>query len=198
MRRIHLILPGILLGMILLATTGCQSDRPGFDSVIVTKNYVHSRMLAELIQSKNRQPIILLPTGEENDRIYAMDSFGRAKALPAKQFLPVVEQLSPKAVIFLGNEKYASPEFQKEIVGLYPVVVIANSKFDKVAAGAGAVMRLNDLEDQYERLSARISSRGQIKPPPTSLWDDLQVPGEDDSDEGSSTIPPPLPAGGKK
>ena len=71
-------------------------------TVIITSNYVHPRMLAELIQYKTSQPILLLPTGDEK-QLFALGSKGESRTLTKDQYLDWIDLVNPSAVIFIGG-----------------------------------------------------------------------------------------------
>jgi hypothetical protein len=148
---------------------------PEYTTVIVTKNYIKSVMLAELIQHETGQPILLLPTGGEGESIYAMGPGGQAGKFDRAKFLDVLEILSPKTVVFLGDERFAPKEYQDLARKLYPVCVLDAPDFDKVAEAAGAVMQLEDLADSYKDMIKQFDSKGNIKAPPRVLWEELSA-----------------------
>ncbi len=165
-------------------TNWVMGRKPGYTTVMVTSNYVEAVLLAELIQSKTKQPIILLPTGKESDKIYALNNMGMGAEFSKSKFTDVLERLSPKTVLFLGSEKYAPKEFKDKAEKIFPIAVIEGDDFKKVAEAAGAVMRMKKLGPTYAKMAAKISSKGKVKPDPDSIWSDIAI-----IEEGATTDP---------
>ena len=126
------------------------------DFLIVTSNYIKSRMLAELIQHHTKQPILLLPTGEEQDTMYAMRADGHSIKFNEKHYLDFVSSLNPSTVLFLGDERYAPERYQKIAQKLKPTTVVSHPEWDKVAEGVGGLFQLDKLKPQYDSMLAQL------------------------------------------
>ncbi len=147
--------------------------KEGYHTVVVTSNYIKSVLLAELIQNKNKQPIILLPTGKESDKVYALNAKGQGAEFSKAKFSDVIERLNPKVVIFLGDEQFAPKSYIDQAKKLFPTVIISQKDFDKVAVAAGIIMRQKKLAATYDKMLKQIDSKGKVKRDPNSVWGDL-------------------------
>ena len=66
--------------------------------LIVTGNYVQSRVLAEVIQYATKQPILLLPTGNEKDIMYFLGPKMEALEIEETDYVQLIDFLQPKKV----------------------------------------------------------------------------------------------------
>ncbi len=138
------------------------------DILIVTTNYVKSKLLADLIQYETNQPILLLPTGSEKDKMFFLLPTHESDEMNEKDFLRFIDFLQPKNVLFLGDERYAPTQYIDRIKDVAGTWLIPGSNWELIARAAGDMLRLRNLELNYLILLNQLDSKGQIKPPPTT------------------------------
>ncbi len=141
-----------------------------YHTVVVTSNYLESRLLAELIQNETSQPVILLPTGAEQ-KIYLLGTRkNQNRVMSKEEFRKTVEILNPKTVLFLGSERYAAETYKEQIRPVYPVTVVEHDDFVRVADAVGTMMKEKGIPKHYRKMLAKINSDGKVKPEPHTIW----------------------------
>jgi len=133
-------------------------------TLIVTGNFVKSRMLAELIQFRTNQPILLLPTGNEEGTMYFLGPELQAYELEPANFKDFVAFLQPKKVLFLGDKNYAPPEFIDELGEVATTWVVNSGDWEQIAFSVEEVMRIRKLTFDYLVLLKQLEERDRPKP----------------------------------
>jgi hypothetical protein len=134
------------------------------DTLIVTSNYLHSRLLAELIQRRTKQPVLILPTGEESNSIYILNADAKQPVMELKssEYQEFVELLHPRTVVFLGNETYAPQQYVDQVKEGLVVSVFRHDDWNKIAESVGQLLKLRGLPDQYQELLSKYDHRGRV------------------------------------
>ncbi len=135
------------------------------DFLIVTTNHIKSKLLADLIQYETGQPILLLPTGSEKDKMYFLLPTHESDEVSEKDFVRFIDFLQPKNVLFLGDEKYAPNHYIDSIKDVAGTWLIPGSNWEVIAFSAGDMLRLRNLGLDFLVLLNQLDSNGQIKPP---------------------------------
>ena len=128
-------------------------------TLIVTGNYATSRLLAELIQKTNKQPILLVPADNSN-KIYFMPPPSRAKPLTIKneQLTNFINFLRPKQIMILGDKKFVPKKYTDEIGTNQIVWRLTGDNWKKMAASAGRLLNLTNVSGDYETLFAKLKN----------------------------------------
>lgn len=153
----------------LLPAVGCRSIRDMFsrnreyDTLVVTGNYVDSRLLAELIQDAREHPILLLPTGED-PVMYLLGAEGAATRIQPEDLEWLVDYLSPRTIIFLGDESYAPKAYRDRLKDRWAVATYDNGDWEVIARSVGELLDIKDLEEDYRELRRKLDRRGRVKP----------------------------------
>ena len=133
------------------------------ETLIVTGNFIKSRILAELVQDESKQPVLLLPTGNEDDVCYYLPPKGQAQEIESKDFISFVEFLQPRKVLFLGNAQYASPDFHKALLDNDVVTwAVTNDDWEQIANSVGETMKIKNLYFDYLVLLNQIDAEGKV------------------------------------
>ena len=128
-------------------------------TLIVTGNYSQSRMLAELIQNVNKQPILLTPATDGND-VYFMPPERRSKALqiPADEITNFVNFLGVKQIIIIGDAEYVPEKYTKYIPSNQVVWRITGENWNKIAKSVGTFLNLTNLSSDYKNLQGKLKN----------------------------------------
>jgi hypothetical protein len=128
-------------------------------TLIVTANYEKPRLLAELIQVESRQPFLLLPANE-NGNIYFCPpkNFGNPKFIGRKKLGSIIAFIAPKNIIVLGNERYVSADYVKELRKIAPVMVVSAENWQLAADMVAPMLNLSKLPRSFRKLSAELES----------------------------------------
>ncbi len=138
-------------------------------TLIITANYRQPLLLAQLIQYSNRQPYILLPTGNDK-RIFFCPVSEKTPAREVKEEnLPrFIHFLNPRQIIVLGNESYVPKQYLKLAEGKIPVFTISGTDWNAAAKSLGTLLDLTNLYTDYVRLSKKLESGTLYQPMPAS------------------------------
>jgi len=128
-------------------------------TLLVTGNYSQSRMLAELVQRYNKQPILLTPATGAND-VYFMPPERRSKALqiPSSEITNFVNFLGVKQIIIIGNSQYVPDKYVELIPSNQVVWRVTGENWDKVAASTGKFLNLTNVSSDYRDLQGKLKS----------------------------------------
>ena len=133
-------------------------------TLIVTGNFVKSRMLAELIQFRTKQPILLLPTGSEGSTMYFLGPELQAYEVDQENFKDFVAFLQPKKVLFLGDKNYSPPEYIEKLEDVATTWVVNSGDWEQIAFSVEDVMRIRKLTFDYLVLLKQLEERDRPKP----------------------------------
>lgn len=120
------------------------------DSLIITGNFSRSRLLAELAQTKTKQPIILIsPESQGQNQMYFMPSRPEAMAFESARYRDFISFLQPRRVVILGDARFVPQTFVEEARSLCPTVIINGADWRKNAKALGDVLRHRSLGKRY-------------------------------------------------
>jgi hypothetical protein len=149
----------IVLGTLLTAAPAAQAEwyKPStwfkkkdkrVDLLIVTGNYVNSRLLAELIQLENKQPVLVLPSGEDKI-MYALGPNKDAIEIKPENYRSFVKFLRPKQVLFLGDNQYVPQKYIDAVKDDVAIWSITNADWEQTAISAGRMLKMKKLSFDY-------------------------------------------------
>ena len=126
-------------------------------TLIVTGNYSESRLLAELIQVENRQPILLIPAVNDKE-IYFMppQKSSKAMSVPYNELTNFVNFLGAKQIIILGNSNYVPEKYTEKFTNNQVIWRITGDNWNKVAASMAVFLNLSNLSNDFNRLSSKL------------------------------------------
>lgn len=128
-------------------------------NLIVTANYEHPRLIAELIQEESRQPFLLLPVKKGDDLYFCPQKPHKARVFKRQRLVKTLAFIAPKQIIVLGNAKYVPEDFVQELRKVAPVCVVSADNWQQVADTVGPMLNLSKLSKGYRELSAQLASR---------------------------------------
>ncbi len=168
MKRSKLVCAGIF-GLIIvgLATSGLcglkdwskmyQGPRKDVVTLMITGNYAKSRLLTDLIQSRNSQPYIIVPK-KAGEKFYFVPATGDGLAIEDEKFTKFVKFLNPKNIIIIGDKTFVPEYFLNKIDKTQTYIRINNKFWDDIAASAGQILDLPGLAKDYKRLYQELES----------------------------------------
>ncbi len=131
-------------------------------TLIVTGNYSKSRILAELIQKNNGQPMLLVPFASANS---SQDIFfvppqksGKALRVPYTEMTNFINFLNPKMVLVLGGPDYVPDAYYKMISDNRPIVRVNGADWYKNADTVGTMLNLSNVPGDYKKLLEQLQS----------------------------------------
>ena len=120
-------------------------------TVLLTGNYLQSRILAELAQYYKKQPVLLIsPDSEGASQVYYMPNGTEAKNIPAEEFMDLVNHIAPKRIIVLGGTDYVPKSFVDQIKAKYSVISLDSADWSKNAAALGEIFEEKKLKSKFD------------------------------------------------
>jgi len=141
-------------------------------TLIITSNYKKSRLLAELIQRETKQPILLLPAGDQKG-IYFMPSSVKKPALEIKEenIGKFVALINPQQILVLGDRGFVHQNYIDMIDKKMPVFVVNGRDWVINAKSVAKLLDLNNLASDYARLYNQVEGGKLYKPSETAPVD---------------------------
>lgn len=133
-------------------------------TVILTGNYLQSRILAELAQYYKKQPVLLIsPDSDGGSQVFYMPNSTEAKNIPAEEFMDLVNHIAPKRVIVLGGTDYVPRSFVDQIRAKYSMISLDSTDWSRNAASLGEIFEEKRLKSKFEEYvrAARSSSEAE-------------------------------------
>lgn len=141
-----------------------KSSRTRVKTLLVTGNYLQSRLLAELAQYHSGQPIILFQQDPESDAprlFYMVDK--KSEEIAAAKFAEFVQFLNPKTVAFIGDENCVPADFVNQLRKGYRVMIIDSEDWDMNAQTLGDLLDQPKVAKEYRNF---LSKYEENVPPP--------------------------------
>ncbi|HBM15275.1 MAG TPA: hypothetical protein DD381_02860 [Lentisphaeria bacterium] len=139
-----------------------QGPGQNINLLIVTGNYSKSRMLAELIQSYNAQPVLLAPYVGENsgDDLFFVPpkKDGQSLRVPYTEMTNFINFVNPKMVLVLGGPEYVPDIYFKKIQENRTIIRLTGKDWIKTAESAGRLLNLTNLSRDYQKLIDELNS----------------------------------------
>ena len=130
--------------------------------LMVTGNYSKSRILAELVQKNNGQPMLLVPFASANS---SQDIFfvppqksGKALRVPYTEMTNFINFVNPKMVLVIGGPNYVPDAYYKMISDNRPIVRVNGADWYKVADVIGSMLNLSNVPGDYKKLLEQLQS----------------------------------------
>ncbi|MEI8248037.1 MAG: hypothetical protein WCI51_19530 [Lentisphaerota bacterium] len=141
-------------------------------TLIITSNYKKSRLLAELIQRETKQPILLLPAGDQKG-IYFMPASVKKPAMEIKEenIGKFVAFINPQQILVLGDRGFVHQEYIDMIDKKMPVFVVNGRDWIINARSVAKLLDLNNLSSDYTRLYRQVEGGTLYKPSETAPED---------------------------
>jgi hypothetical protein len=137
-------------------------------TLIITSNYKKSRLLAELIQRETKQPILLLPAGDQKG-IYFMPASVKKPAMEIKEenIGKFVAFINPQQILVLGDRGFVHQNYIDMIDKKMPVFVVNGRDWIINARSVAKLLDLNNLASDYTRLYRQVEGGALYKPTET-------------------------------
>jgi len=144
-------------------------------SLIVTGNYAKSRLLAELVQYKTKQPILIISsTAAGETELYFMPSAPEAVVLEPSKYVEFVDFLKPERIVFVGDSDYMPARFKDQLRDRYPSVVVNSSDWSKNAEAMAGLFKHKKLPELYNKYLRQLDDATSGRP---ATMDTLIPPG---------------------
>ncbi|MFA6815068.1 MAG: hypothetical protein WCS73_02085 [Lentisphaeria bacterium] len=147
-KRIFLLLAFVTA--VTIGTTGCRSIGNGkarFDTLLLTGNFLESRLLCELAQYKTKQPMMIFSADADGtQQIFYVPANNKVVQLMSEsEFVEMIEFINPKKVIVVGNSSYVPAKYTQMVPVAYPVIQLSSKNWDCNAQSLGQILNQNRL-----------------------------------------------------
>ena len=152
------------------------------NTLIVIGNYRIPRLLADLIQSETRQPILLIPV-DSDGKIFFMPAKDKTLSVEFDDLTDFIKYLKPEKILVLGDERYVPKKYTDAIDPSQTVISITNKSWTKVADTTSRMLGLTYLRRRFAKYNAKIKSGDLYSPENPALSDDAYIKQEKKQDE---------------
>ena len=147
-------------------STPYQGPHKDIITLIITANYPRPVVMAQLIQSENRQPFILLPKkGDDKIFFWPAGKNNLALEIREKNLARFIKFLNPKQVIVLGDKRHVPQKYLDAINKKITTIIIQNGNWNNSAMTLQKMLKLNTLYRDFKRLNDEAKS-GLYRPTP--------------------------------
>lgn len=131
-------------------------------TLIITGNYVQTRLLAELVQHENRQPVILIPANKGYSELFVVLPKNALK-VKTNKFTDFVNFTGPKQVVFIGDKDSTDYSLVNKIpVGKTKIHKLDDSNLMHTAWQLEELLGLDDLAEDYKEKIKLLTASGVI------------------------------------
>jgi hypothetical protein len=134
-------------------------------TLIVTANYKHPLIIAQLIQQETKQPYLLLPSANTKGIFFNPPPKRSLEALQINEsnLTRFIRFLNPKQIVILGDERYVSKKYREMIDKNIPVLRVSGDDWQRIANTLAILLYAHNLGDDYKEICDQIK-KGLYKP----------------------------------
>jgi hypothetical protein len=138
-----------------------RAGRSQAHTLMVTGNYLESRLLVELAQYRTKQPILLFsPDVDGSWQLFYLQAGGKATSMGSEKYLEFIEFINPKRIVFIGGEDFVPSAYVDMASSRYSVMILDSKDWLKNAAMLGDWLKHPQLVKQYEEYRGRLAESG--------------------------------------
>lgn len=128
-------------------------------TIVVVGNYRQPRLLAELVQSETKQPILVVPAaGEGNVYFMPADRDDKTMEIKIEDMTDFFKFVNPEKILILGDERYVPEKYLEVIDPTQTVIKVTNKEWSEVAKTTSRILDLKylirDFKAQQELLKS--------------------------------------------
>jgi len=145
-------------------------------TLIMVANYRTPRLLADLVQSETKQPILVVPASAEGN-IYFMPADRNDKTMKIKlaDLTDFIKFVNPEKIIVLGNQKHVPNKYLNVIDPKQTVITVTNKDWAMVAKSVSRILDLKYLIRDFRTQQALLKS-GQLYRPNSTTSNNIVPP----------------------
>lgn len=141
------------------------SKKGRVDTLLITGNIARSRLLAEMIQFKTGQPVLVISPSANGEQLYFLPAKDEAGAIETAKYMEFIDYLHPGRVVILGGPRYVPADFANPVRDRYPTLMVAGEDWIKNAEALGKIFRVRKLPGRYAELLQKIETAPTAPPP---------------------------------
>ena len=149
-----------LFSIFVVGCSGIDNDCDEISTLIITSNNYESRALAEHLQVRNNQPIMLIPSNPNDQTLYISGPDQQLMKIDADRFYSFINFVGPQHIIVLGNSTYVPSSFVQKINPNIPKYVFDDNNWELIAWQLEELTGYCDLAEEYlEDLNELVRSK---------------------------------------
>ncbi len=128
------------------------------DTLVVAGNYAEPRLLAEVTQSKTKQPVILISVEATGDRVFYLPyKSDEVLEIPVEQYTEFIEtMLRPKRIVFLGDDKMLPRKYVEPVRKNYSAIILEGDNWISNAKQMGKIVNTWSLKRAYKKADKKL------------------------------------------
>jgi hypothetical protein len=167
MKKVLYLFP-VALALLMFSSTGCSAfrreGRTRAHTLMITGNYMNSRLLCDLAQYKTKQPILLFSLdADQSQQIFFMPASSKVQQINADEFVDIVSFINPKRIVVVGGNEYVPQSFIDQIRGKFPVMTFNSEDWALNARMLGDLLNQRGLLKEFEDSKERLAKSGVLK-----------------------------------
>ena len=136
-----------------------RNGRVKASSLMITGNYVDSRLLAELAQHYSKQPLLVIsPDVDGGYQLFFMPAVKQASPVSPDEFMDIIKYVNPKRIIVIGNDSFVPVKFVDQARTDYSIISLDSDNWSKNAAALGELLKIEKLQTLFEEYKKNIDS----------------------------------------
>ena len=144
------------------------------NTLIVIGNYRIPRLMADLIQSETKQPILLIPS-DTDGKIFFMPAKDQTMPVEFDDLTDFIKYLKPGKIVVLGDKRYVPERYLNAIDPSQTVISITNKSWKKISDTTSRILDLTYLKRRFADYEAKIKSGELYRPENPALGDDAFI-----------------------
>lgn len=146
-------------------------------TLMITSNYKHPLVIAQLLQDETKQPYLLLPAINGKGIFFNPPRERSEEALQINEenLSRFIKFLNPKQIVILGDKQYVADKYRKMIAKEIPVITIEGSNWQRVADRVSILLDARNVAYDYKKLGQQLNSGLLYKPKRTKAPIDAPV-----------------------
>lgn len=167
MKKFYYLFP-IALALMIFSSTGCSAfrreGRTRAHTLMITGNYMNSRLLCDLAQYKTKQPILLFSLdADQSQQIFFMPASSKVQQINADEFVDIVSFINPKRIVVVGGNDYVPQSFIDQVRSKFPVMIFNSEDWSQNARMLGELLNQRGLLKEFDDSKERLAKSGVIK-----------------------------------
>lgn len=136
-----------------------RAGRVRAESLIISGNFVYSRLLADLAQYHSKQPVLLIsPDVDGSYQLFYLPSSTKASAVNPDEFMEILSYINPKRIIALGGEDFVPHKFIDMARSKYSVLIVDSDDWSRNAETLGGLLNSKKLPLQFNEYKANLDA----------------------------------------
>ena len=136
-----------------------RAGRVRANTLILSGNYVYSRVLADLAQYYSKQPVLLLsPDVDGAYQLFYLPTGNSATPVNADDFMTIVKYVNPKRIVVLGGDDFVPHKFIDLARAEYSVMILDSDDWSRNAATLGDLLKADKLALSFNQYKANLEA----------------------------------------